>query len=105
MNPSGIKPMEYMVLVAPKKVEEKTTGGIYLPDSHKEKEQHAQKQGVLIAKSPLAFNYDTWAEEDKPQIGQRVLFFRYQADEVRGVDGETYWLMKDKSIAGVYDDR
>ena len=105
MNHSGIRPVEYMVLVAPKKVEEQTASGIYLPDSHKEKEQHAQKEGVLIAVSPLAFNYDTWPDDaDKPRVGQRVLFFRYQGDEVEGVDGKTYWLLKDKAIAGVYDE-
>lgn len=103
-NTSGIRPMEYYVLVAPERVEEKTSGGIFLPDDYKEKQQFAQKKGVLIDKSPLAFNFDDWPAREQPQIGQTVLFSKYQADEVTGKDGETYWIMKDKAIAAVMDD-
>lgn len=105
MNDSGIRPMEYNVLVLPKKVEEKTASGLYLPDKHREKEQFGQKMGTLVAVSPLAFSYDEWPEGvEPPKEGDTVLFSRYQADEVLGRDGETYWMMKDKAIAGVLDD-
>lgn len=101
-NPSGIQPVEYFVLVAPKQVEDRTAGGLYIPDQRKDKDQFAQKEGVLLAVSPLAFNFDEWPEDArKPQIGDRVLFSRYQADEVKGADGEPYWLMKDKAIMAV----
>jgi chaperonin GroES len=104
MNTSGIYPLEYNVLVAPKKVEEKTAGGIILPDDNREKEQYGQTEGTLVAVSPAAFtfNYEGWPENHElPQVGDRVFFSRYQATEVKGTDGETYWLMKDKSLAGV----
>lgn len=104
MNKSGIRPMEYYVLVEPERVEEKTAGGLYLPDDHREREQYAQVQGVLIDVSPLAFNYDDWPEDQRPQIGNKVLFMKYEASRVKGRDGEEYWLMKDKAIAGVMDD-
>lgn len=96
-NPSGIRPLEYNVLVRPREIEEKTKGGLYLPDEHREREQFAQTEGEIVAMSPLAFNYDTDAE--RPAIGARVMFFKYQATEVRGRDGGRYWLMKDKAIA------
>lgn len=101
---SGIDPVEYNVLVKPKQVEEKTAGGLFIPDDTKEREQYAMTEGVLVAASPAAFtfNYEGWPDEGRvPQVGDRVLFARYQATEVKGVDGDTYWLMKDKSIAGV----
>ncbi len=105
MSGSGIKPMEYNVLVRPKAVEEKTSGGLYLPDSTKEKDEFGRTEGVLVAVSPLAFSYAEWPDEaDKPKVGDRVFFSRYQATEITGRDGETYWLMQDKSIAGVYED-
>lgn len=100
MNESGIIPMEYNVLVKPRVVEEKTTGGVYIPEPTRAREQFGQKEGTLVAMSPLAFNFDE-GEGHRPEIGDRVLFSRYQADEVKGVDGETYWLLKDKSIAAV----
>lgn len=99
MNKSGIRPLEYFVLVEPRQVEEKTSGGLYIPESTKEREQFGQTEGVLVDMSPMAFNFDDTAMKCKPGIGARVMFSKYQATEVRGQDGKTYWLMKDKAIA------
>ncbi|MDC0657056.1 co-chaperone GroES [Leisingera sp. SS27] len=103
-NPSGIIPVEYNVVVKPKAVEAKTSGGLYLPDDTKEREHFGQMEGDLIAVSPAAFtyNYEGWpAHSEKPKAGDRVVFSKYQATEIKGADGEKYWLMKDKAIAGV----
>lgn len=105
MNTSGIKPMEYNVLVKPSEVEAKTKGGIILADETKEKEQFGRMEGTLVAVSPLAFSFADWPEgAEKPQPGQTVLFSRYQGTEITGRDGAKYWLMKDQSIAGVMTD-
>lgn len=105
MNSSGIRPLEYHVLVRPQEVEEKTAGGVFLPSNTRDKEQHGQMEGVVVAMSPLAFNYDEYPDKSYlPGIGSRVVFPRYQATEITGRDGAKYWLMKDKSIAGVMDD-
>ena len=104
MNASGISPVEYNVLVRPKTVEEKTKGGLYLPDDAKEREQFGQMEGELVAVSPAAFtfNYEGWPEgAGLPKPGDKVVFSRYQATTVKGQDGQDYWLMKDKAIAGV----
>lgn len=106
-NPSGIRPMEFNVLVAPKEIEAKTKGGIILPDETKEKQEFARMEGILVAKSPMAFSFDEWPpdqEGQKPQIGDRVIFSKYNATSVTGRDGKDYWLMKDRSIAGVMSD-
>lgn len=103
-NTSGIAPMAYNVLVLPREVEAKTKGGLLLPDDTKEREQFAQQEGTLVALSPMAFGWRDWPDDragEKPKIGDRVFFSRYQAVEVRGDDGRKYWLMKDESIAGV----
>ena len=105
MNDSGFSPVGYNVLVKPKTVEEKTAGGLYIPEKVKEKDEFARTDGVLVAVSPMAFvNPDWLADAPKPKVGDRVFFSRYQASEVKGRDGAPYWLMKDESIAGVYDD-
>lgn len=105
MNTSGIQPMEYKVLVKPKAVEEKTAGGLIIPEIKREKDEFGRTEGMLVATSPLAFSFADWPEgARKPAIGDHVFFSRYQADEITGKDGETYWLMQDQSIAGVFDD-
>ena len=101
-NPSGINPTEYKILVLPSKVEEKTKGGIILPDDSKDNKQHAQQEGTLIAASPLAFTYDNWNDQKPPQIGDRVLFAKYAGAVVVGwKDGVSYRLINDKDLTAV----
>ena len=104
MNTSGIRPSEFNVLVKPRDVETKTKGGLLLADSTVEKEQFGRMEGILIAVSPLAFSYAEWPDDSEmPKVGDTVLFSRYQATEITGRDAGKYWLMKDKSIAGVME--
>lgn len=104
MNNSGIRPLEYNVLVSPREVTEKTAGGLYIPQDTREKEQYGQMEGVIVAMSPLAFGYGKFPDGYLPEVGSRVVFPRYQATEMKGRDGKNYWIMKDESIAGVMDD-
>ena len=106
MNASGINPTEYKVLISPIKVDEKTKGGIILPDEHKDREQFAQMQGILVAVSPLAFTYadqDSWGEAPNPKPGDKVLFAKFAGAAVKGKDGADYRLVNDKDIAAVLD--
>ena len=100
-NSSGIWPTEFNVLVKQKEVESKI-GSIYIPDVAKEKEQYAEMEGTLIAISPLAFCYERWPDgARKPQTGDRVIIAKYSGVRVRGDDGGTYLLTKDRDIAAV----
>ena len=104
MNNSGIRPMEYNVLVKPVDVEKATKGGLLLPESAIEKEEFGRMEGVLVAASPMAFKFEDWPDDvPGPMIGDRVVFSRYQATELTGRDGGKYWMMKDRSIAGVME--
>jgi chaperonin GroES len=103
-NPSGILPTEYKALVKPIKVDEKTKGGIILPDEHKDREQFAQMQGILIAVSPLAFTYadrSDWGDAERPKPGDRVMFAKFAGAAVKGKDGEDYRIINDKDISAV----
>lgn len=102
-NPSGISPTEFKVLVRPDKVEEKTRGGIIVPQETRERDQAASTAGEIIAISPLAFTYADWpVTSNPPKVGDRVLFGRYSGMTVKGNDGEEYRLIADKEISGVY---
>lgn len=101
-NPSGIEPIEYKVLVRPKKAEERTKGGIVLPETIVEKDQHAAMEGEIVAMSPFAFSYEEWPiGATKPQVGDRVVFARYAGINQKGSDGVDYRLMNDKDIVAI----
>jgi co-chaperonin GroES (HSP10) len=62
MNESGIRPLEYKIVVRPKEIEEKTDGGIIIPDSVKDKEKLHMREGTMVDEGWLAF--EGWG--DKP---------------------------------------
>ena len=102
MNGAGFEPTQYNVIVKVEDVEQKTAGGLILADETIEKKQFARQRGKLVAASPLAFTYAEWPDpSDKPQIGENVVFAKYNATQFEGDDGQSYWLMKDESVIGI----
>lgn len=98
----GIVCLEYKVLVRPRKAEEKTKGGIVLPQQVVEKDQHAAMEGEICGMSPFAFSYEEWPiGADKPRIGDTVVFARYAGITQKGNDGVEYRIMNDKDIVAV----
>ena len=100
-NPSGILPTEYKVLIRPRAVDEKTKGGIIIPDASKEREQFAPMEGESSAVSPLAFTYYDWKTAQPPKAGDRVLFAKFAGAVVKGKDGVEYRLANDKDVTAV----
>lgn len=104
-NSSGIRCVEYNVLVKQDAVDEKTKGGVFLTADVQERNKHSQTRGVLVGKSPMAFSFDEWPDgEPKPEIGQTVIFARHAGTFVDGKDGEEYRVIKDKDVVAVIDD-
>lgn len=102
-NKSGLRPMEFNVVVEMDPVEEKTAGGIILPTSKTDRDKLAAEEGTLVALSPLAFTYEEWPEaEAKPAIGDRVLIARY-AGAIHERDGKTFRILKDRDIVAVVE--
>lgn len=102
-NESGVHPTEFKCLIFPKPIEEKTKGGIIIPDETKDREQFAQLEGTLVEASPLAFTYHDGAVSsfNPPKAGDRVLFAKFAGATVKGIDGKTYRIVNDKDIAAV----
>lgn len=102
VNLSGIRPIEFNVLVRQKKVDEITKGGIHIPQISQEREQAAAIEGEIVALSPLAFTYEKWPDDfELPQPGDSVFFAKYAGMKVKGKDGLDYLIVKDKDIASV----
>lgn len=105
-NPSGINPTEFKVLIEPKSVEEKTKGGIIIPDSTKDHDKYATTEGRIVAISHLAFTYATpeeWGDK-RPKAGQTVLYAKYAGAHVKGKDSKEYLLVNDKDICATIED-
>lgn len=102
MNTTGIEPTEYNVLVRLDGAQEKTAGGILMPDSKQARDQSLQTRGTLIDVSPIAFNYEEWGDAPQPQIGDKVMIAKgaglYITDQD---DGHFYRLLKDKDVCAI----
>lgn len=102
VNTSGWMPVEYKIIVRPVEIAETTKGGIILPQSVKERDEFGRTEGVLVAKAPAAFSYEDYpADAKKPEIGDHLMFSRYNASEFVGSDGAKYWVMNDKAVIAV----
>jgi chaperonin GroES len=86
------------VLVRRIDAEEKTAGGIIIPDTAKEKPQ----QGQVIAVGPGARNEAGQLVAPDVQVGDTVLFGKWSGTEVK-IDGEDLLIMKESDIMGVVE--
>ncbi len=86
--------------VAVKRVEEeqKTAGGIIIPDTATEKPQ----QGEVIAVGPGARGDDNEVVPLDVQVGDKVLFGKWSGTEVK-IDGEEVLIMKESDLLGVLE--
>jgi chaperonin GroES len=92
------KPLHDRVLVRRIEQEEKTKGGIIIPDTAKEKPQ----EGEIIAAGPGARKDDGNLVPLDVKAGDRVLFGKWSGTEVK-IDGEDLLIMKESDILGIID--
>lgn len=99
MNPSGIEPVDVKVLLRPKPVEEKTAGGIWKPETSKDKEKYATTDCEVIAIGDNAFT--EWGEARKPQVGDMVVTAQYAGLNREGDDKRDYRIVNDEDIIAI----
>ncbi|WP_404710409.1 co-chaperone GroES [Sphingomonas sp. MMS24-J13] len=92
------RPLHDRVLVRRVEAEEKTAGGIIIPDTAKEKPQ----EGEVVAVGPGARDDAGKLAELSVRAGDRVLFGKWSGSEVR-LDGEDLLIMKESDILGVIE--
>ena len=90
------RPLHDRVLVESLDSEEKTSGGIIIPDTAKEKPQ----EGKVIAVGPGSKSEDGKITPMDVKVGDHVLFGKWSGTEVK-VDGKDYSIMKESDIMGV----
>jgi chaperonin GroES len=90
------RPLHDRVVVKRIEAEEKTAGGIIIPDTAKEKPQ----QGEVVAVGPGGRDEAGKFVPIDLQVGDRVLFGKWSGTEVK-IDGTEYLIMKENDIMGV----
>jgi chaperonin GroES len=87
----NIKPLADRVVIEPAAAEERTAGGIIIPDTAKEKPQ----RGTVVAVGP--------GKKDEPtsvQVGDSVLYGKYSGTEI-SVEGKDYLIMREADLYAV----
>jgi chaperonin GroES len=92
------RPLHDRIVVKRIDAEEKTAGGIIIPDTAKEKPQ----QGEVIAVGPGARNEQGQLVSLDVQVGDIVLFGKWSGTEVK-IDGQDLLIMKESDIMGVLE--
>jgi chaperonin GroES len=91
-----IQPLADRVVVQALEETEQMRGGLYIPDTAKEKPQ----QGTIIAVGPGKLSEEGTRIEPDVKVGQRVLYGKYSGTEV-SVDGEEYLILRESDILAV----
>lgn len=94
----AFRPLQDRVLVRRVDEDEKTPGGIIIPDTAKEKPM----QGDVVAAGPGARNEQGEIQPLDVKKGDRVLFGKWAGTEVK-IDGTDYVILKESDILGVIE--
>ncbi|MBA3670024.1 MAG: co-chaperone GroES [Sphingomicrobium sp.] len=92
----GFRPLHDRVLVRRVEAEEKTAGGIIIPDSAKEKPQ----EGEVVSAGTGARNEAGEIHPLEVKAGDKILFGKWSGTEIK-IDGEELIIMKESDILGI----
>jgi chaperonin GroES len=93
-----IRPLQDRVIVKRVEEEEKTKGGIIIPETAKEKPQ----EGKIIAAGPGKVTDDGKKIPMEVKVGDRILFGKYSGTEIK-IDGEEHLIMREDDILGIIE--
>jgi chaperonin GroES len=91
-----IKPLSDRVVIEPLEAEEKTSGGIYLPDTAKEKPQ----MGKIVAAGPGRVNDSGQLIKPEVKVGDKVLYGKYSGTDVT-IDGKDYLIVRESDVLAI----
>jgi chaperonin GroES len=92
----NLKPLADRVIVKPMEAEEKTKGGIILPDTAKEK----PIEGTIVAVGPGKTSEEGKAVKPEVKVGDKVLYGKYSGTEI-SIEGEEYLIMRESDIFAI----
>jgi len=92
------KPLRDRVLVRYSSEEEKTAGGLFIPDAAKEKPQ----KGTVVAVGPGRVTDDGKRQAMEIKVGDTVLFDKYSGSKIK-IDEEEYLIIREEDILGIVE--
>ncbi|AGH96598.1 chaperonin groES [Pseudobdellovibrio exovorus JSS] len=92
----GVRPLHDRILVRRMAEEEKTAGGLFIPDSAKEKPQ----RGEIVAAGNGRVTEDGKVLPLEVKAGDKVLFSKYAGTEIK-LSGEEFLMMREEDILGI----
>ena len=92
----GVRPLHDRILVRRMAEEDKTAGGLFIPDTAKEKPQ----RGEIVAAGKGRVTEDGKTLPLEVKAGDRVLFTKYAGTEIK-LSGEEYLMMREEDILGI----
>ncbi|MFA5810993.1 MAG: co-chaperone GroES [bacterium] len=96
MATTKIRPLQDRILVKRLTNEDKTKGGIIIPDTAKEKPQ----EGEVIAVGNGKILENGTKVQLEVKAGDRILFSKYAGSEIK-IDGEEYTIMREDDVLGI----
>ncbi len=93
-----IRPLQDRILVSRVEGEERTAGGIIIPDNAKEKPM----EGKVVAIGNGKVLDDGKVRKPEVDVGDRILFSKYSGSEVK-IDGEEHLILREDDILGVIE--
>ncbi len=97
MGTMGIQPLGDRILVKVLEAEEKTKGGIVLPDTAKEKPQ----EGKVIAVGKGKRTESGKVESPEVKVDDKILFDKYSGKEITTKEGEEYLIVREEDILAI----
>lgn len=94
----NVRPLHDRILVRRMAEEEKTAGGIIIPDTAKEKPQ----RGEVVATGKGRVTEDGKTLPLEVKIGDKILFSKYSGTELK-LEGSEYLMMREEDILGVFN--
>jgi chaperonin GroES len=94
----GVRPLHDRILVRRMAEEEKTAGGLFIPDTAKEKPQ----RGEIVATGKGRVTEDGKILPLEVKSGDTILFGKYSGTELK-LNGEEYLMMREEDILGVFN--
>lgn len=100
MSKMKLRPLGDRIVVEPLEAEEKTKGGIILPDTAKEKPQEGKV--VAVGKGKVDENGKLIPMEVK--LGDKILYGKYAGTEVT-IEGKEYMILREEDVLAVLDEK
>ncbi len=93
-----VRPLHDRLLVRRMKEEEMTSGGIYIPDTAKEKPQ----KGEVMAAGNGRVLEDGKVTPLETKVGDQILFSKYAGTELK-LDGDEYLMIREDDVLGIFN--